>query len=59
MATKTSKTTGRPKPLVHTPGLTKTKRRFGCGGKVTKKTKQIDDWDVKSDTNVTCVGITP
>lgn len=40
MATKKSpKTTGRPKPLVHTPGLTKTKRRFGCGGKVTKKAK--------------------
>lgn len=38
MADKKKKTTGRPKPLVHTPSLTKTKRRFGCGGKVTKKT---------------------
>ena len=29
--------TGRAKPLVHTPGLTKTKRRFGCGGALSKK----------------------
>ena len=35
MATK--KKTGRPKPLVHTPGLTKSKRRFGCGGSVKTK----------------------
>lgn len=38
MATKnpSKKTTGRPKPLVHTPGVTKTRRRFGCGGKIKK-----------------------
>lgn len=36
MASKTPKTTGRPKPLAHTPGLTKTKRRYGCGGKIKK-----------------------
>lgn len=36
-AQKKTKTTGRPKPLVHTPSVTKTRRRFGCGGKVTKK----------------------
>ena len=35
---KAKKTTGRPKPLVHTPGLTKTKRRFETGGKLKKKT---------------------
>ena len=29
--------TGRPKPLVHTPGLTKTRRRFGCGGHMSTK----------------------
>ena len=29
--------TGRAKPLVHTPGLTKTRRRFGCGGTLSKK----------------------
>ena len=34
---KKPKIVGRPKPLGHTPGLTKTKRRYGCGGKVTKK----------------------
>ena len=28
---------GRPKPLVHPPGLTKTRRRYGCGGKLKKK----------------------
>lgn len=33
----TTKTTSRPKPLVHTPGLTKTKRRFGCGGGLKKR----------------------
>lgn len=32
------KSTGRAKPLVHIPGLTKTKRRLGCGG--TLKTKK-------------------
>ena len=37
MAEKTKKKTGRPKPLVHTPGLTKTGRRFGCGGSLKKK----------------------
>lgn len=31
------KKSGRPKPLVHTPGLTKTKRRFGCGGSLKNK----------------------
>lgn len=36
MADKKTKTTGRPKPLAHTPGLTKTKRRYGCGGKIKK-----------------------
>lgn len=37
MATKKSpKTTGRPKPLAHTPSVTKTRRRFGCGGKINK-----------------------
>lgn len=25
---------GRAKPLAHTPGLTKTRRRYGCGGKL-------------------------
>lgn len=35
MATK--RKSGRPKPLVHTPGLTKTKRRFDCGGSIKKK----------------------
>ena len=34
---KKTTTTNRPKPLVHTPGLTKTKRRFGCGGALSKK----------------------
>lgn len=37
MATKSKKKTGRPKPLVHTAGLTKTGRRFSCGGKVKTK----------------------
>ena len=40
MATKKSasnKSAKRPKPLVHTPGLTKSKRRFGCGGNLSKK----------------------
>lgn len=36
MARKKTTKTGRPKPLVHTPGLTKTRRRFGCGGKLKK-----------------------
>lgn len=36
MATKKAKTGGRPKPLAHTPGLTKTRRRYGCGGKLKK-----------------------
>lgn len=26
--------TGRPKPLAVKPGFTKTKRRYGCGGKI-------------------------
>ena len=34
MATK--RKTGRAKPLVHTPGLTKTKRRYSGGGKLKK-----------------------
>lgn len=34
------KTTGRPKPLVHTPGMTNKRRRFGTGGKIKKKTSQ-------------------
>ena len=29
--------TGRAKPLVHTPGLTKSRRRFGYGGNLSKK----------------------
>lgn len=35
---KTAVATGRPKPLVHPPGLTSTRRRFGCGGKLKTKT---------------------
>jgi hypothetical protein len=42
--TKTTKTPkgnrnvpGRPKPLVHPPGLTRTRRRYGCGGALKKK----------------------
>ena len=31
-----NKKTGRPKPLAHTPGLTKKKRRYDCGGKLKK-----------------------
>ena len=30
------KTWGRPKPLSHSPGLTKTKRRYSSGGKLKK-----------------------
>jgi hypothetical protein len=33
---KVAKATNRPKPLVHTPGITKTRRRFGRGGKIKK-----------------------
>ena len=29
--------TGRPKPLTHTPSLGRGKRRYGCGGKLSKK----------------------
>lgn len=29
--------TGRPKPLVHSPGLTKKQRRLGCGGHLKTK----------------------
>lgn len=29
---------GRPKPLGHAPGLTRTRRKYGCGGSL-KKTK--------------------
>ena len=32
-----AKTGGRAKPLAHTPGLTRTQRRYGCGGQVSKK----------------------
>lgn len=31
---KKSKGSNRPKPLAHTPGLTKTKRRYAQGGKL-------------------------
>ena len=42
MATKKPKTreTNRPKPLAHTPGLTKTRRRYDKGGKL--KTTQTN-----------------
>ena len=33
---KSSKSTGRPKPMTPTAGFTKTKRRYGCGGKLSK-----------------------
>ena len=36
MATKSKSKANRPKPLAHTPGLTKTRRRYGCGGKLKK-----------------------
>jgi hypothetical protein len=32
------KTGGRPEPLAHPPGLTRSRRRYGCGGGLTKKT---------------------
>lgn len=32
-----SKSSNRPKPLAHTPGLTRTRRRYGCGGHIAKK----------------------
>ena len=35
--TQTSKNTGRPKPLMAKAGYTKTKRRYACGGKLSKK----------------------
>lgn len=35
MAKKT-KTTGRSKPMAPKAGFTKTKRRYGCGGKIKK-----------------------
>ena len=31
-----NKNTGRPKPLTPKAGFTKTKRRYGCGGKLDK-----------------------
>lgn len=33
---KVKKGTSRPKPLAHTPSLTKTRRRYGCGGSLKK-----------------------
>lgn len=36
-SSKAREKTGRAKPLVHTPGLTRTRRRFGCGGTLSKK----------------------
>jgi len=30
--------TGRPKPMAHSAGLTGKRRRYGCGGKLKKKT---------------------
>ena len=51
------KKTGRPKPLVHSPGLTKTKRRLGKGGKL-KKTAYTNNRCVKGDTDVSGIGIT-
>ena len=33
---KSSKSTGRPKPMTPKAGFTKTKRRYGCGGKLSK-----------------------
>lgn len=32
----TNKKRGRPKPLSHSPGLTKNRRRYDCGGKLKK-----------------------
>lgn len=32
----TQRKSRRPKPLGHTPGLTKTRRRYDCGGKLKK-----------------------
>lgn len=34
------RTGGRAKPLSHPPGLTRTRRRYGCGGKL--KTTQTN-----------------
>lgn len=34
---KPKQATGRPKPLSHSPGLTRSKRRYGCGGKIKKR----------------------
>lgn len=31
-----SKSTGRPKPMTPKAGFTKTKRRYDCGGKLSK-----------------------
>lgn len=36
VATKKRTTPSRPKPLVPKAGITLTKRRYGCGGKVKK-----------------------
>lgn len=33
---KRTKGSGRPKPMVHTPSMTKNPRRLGCGGKIKK-----------------------
>jgi len=30
--------TGRPKPMTHAPGLTRSRRRYGCGGAIKTKT---------------------
>ena len=32
------KTGGRPKPLGHSPGMNRNRRRYGCGGHLKKKT---------------------
>lgn len=37
MANRVKKPTGRPKPISHSPGLNRNKRRYGCGGKLQKK----------------------
>ena len=34
---KNSNPTGRPKPLTPKAGFTRTKRRYGCGGKLKKQ----------------------
>lgn len=37
MAKETSKRTGRTRPMVAKAGVTKNKRRYGCGGKLSKR----------------------